>query len=139
MTKKSMDVLLVGEGFHVGAQTLPDRLRHYGFRCHFADTMRAALQCLKSRGVDVLLSQMRLPDGSGFGLVATLAGLPVTAFLSVPLEKSCVWLPAIDRGRDCWGQKMLRPADFTRALEQLAQRGSAGPLVNAPFHHAHAV
>jgi CheY-like chemotaxis protein len=113
MTKKSMDVLLVGEGFHVGAQTLPDRLRHYGFRCHFADTMRAALQCLKSRGVDVLLSQMRLPDGTGFGLVATLAGLPVTAFLSVPLEKSCVWLrpliaAEIVGGRRCCGPPILR-------------------------------
>jgi DNA-binding response OmpR family regulator len=133
-----MDVLLVGEGFHVGAQALPDLLRRHGFRCHFADTMRAALQYLKSRGVDVLLSQMRLSDGSGFGLVATLAGLPITAFLSVPLEDSCLWLPAIDRGRDCWGQKMLRPADLTRALEQLAQRGPAAPLVSPPGPHARA-
>src|ERR1700691_6136838 len=118
MGNTKMDVLLVGEDFRVGARALPDLLGRYGFRCHFADTMQAALRCLKSRGVDVLLSQMRLPDGSGFSLVATLAGLPVTAFLSVTLEDSCLWLPAIDRGRDCWGKQMLRPADFARALEQ---------------------
>jgi CheY-like chemotaxis protein len=138
MTNTTMDVLLVGQGFHVGTQALSDRLRQFGFRCHFADTMRAALQCLKSRGVDVLLSQMRLPDGSGFELVATLAGLPVTAFLSVSLEDSYLWLPAIDRGRDCWGQKMLQPADFTRALEQLAQRGPVAPLLSPPSSHARA-
>jgi len=138
MTNTGMDVLLVGEGFHVGAQALTDRLRRWGFRCHFAGTMQAALQFLKSRGVDVVLSQMRLPDGSGFGLVATLAGLPVTAFLCVPLEDSCLWIPAIERGRDCWGREMLRPADFTRALEELAQRGPAAPLVSPPILQADA-
>jgi hypothetical protein len=100
--------------------------------------MQAALQFLKSRGVDVVLSQMRLPDGSGFSLVAILAGLPVTAFLCVPLEDSCLWLPAIDRGRDCRGEEMLWPADFARALEELAQRGPAAPLVSPPILQADA-
>jgi response regulator RpfG family c-di-GMP phosphodiesterase len=138
MTNTGMDVLLVGEGFYFSAQAFTDRLRRRGFRCHLAGTMQAALQFLKSHGIDLVLSQMRLPDGSGFGLIATLAGLPVTAFLCVPLEDSCLWLPAIDGGRNCWGKEMLRPADFARALEQLAQRGPAAPLVSPPVPSARA-
>jgi CheY-like chemotaxis protein len=138
MTDMGMDVLLVGEAFHVGSQALTDRLCRWGFRCHFAGTLHAALQFLKSRAVDVVLSQMRLPDGSGFGLVATLAGLPVTAFLCVPLEDSCLWLPAIDAGRDCWAKEMLRPADFARSLEDLARRGPVAPLLSPPVSHARA-
>jgi response regulator RpfG family c-di-GMP phosphodiesterase len=133
MTNTCMDVLLVGERFHVGAQALTERLRRSGFRCHFAGTMQVALEFLKSRGVDVVISEMHLSDGSGVGLVATLAGLPVTAFLCVPVEDSCLWLPAIDRGRDCWGREMLRPPDFARALEELAQQGPAAPLVSLPI------
>jgi len=138
MIHTSRDVLLVGEESHVVAQALTDRLRRLGFRCHFASTMRGALEILKSRGVDVVLSEMSLPDGSGFGLVGRLAGLPVTAFLCLPLGSSCLWLPAIDAGRDCWGQEMLQPADFARTLEELARRGPAAPLVRPPIPQAHA-
>jgi response regulator RpfG family c-di-GMP phosphodiesterase len=138
MTNTSMDVLLVGEGPHIEAQATTDRLRQWGFRCHFAGTMRAALEFLKSRGVDVVLSQMRLPDGSGFGLIASLAGLPVTAFLCLPIGDSCFWLPAIDEGRDCWGQAMWGPTDFARGLAELARRGPAAPLVSPPIGHARA-
>ena len=137
MTLSGKDLLLVGQSFRT-AHSFTDRLHRLGFRCHVAGTMRAALQFLKSCGVDVVLSQLRLPDGSGFGLVATLAGLPVTAFLCVPLEDSCLWVPAIDEGRDCWGREMLRPADFARTLEELAQRGPAAPLVIPPIPHGRA-
>ncbi len=139
MRYSGMDVLLVGEDFHRAAQSLTDPLHRWGFRCHLARTMRATFEFLKSRGGDLVLSQMHLPDGSGFNLLTTLAGLPVTAFLCVPVEHSCLWLRAIDVGRNCWGEEMLRPADFARALEEVAQRGSARTLAKASLAHAHAV
>jgi DNA-binding NtrC family response regulator len=133
-----MNVLLVGENFHRAAQSLRDPLHRWGFRCHLAGSMRATFEFLKSRGGGLVLSQMHLPDGSGFSLLSTLAGLPVTAFLCVPVEDSCLWLRAIDAGRNCWGEEMLRPADFARALEELAKRGPAGALAKPLLAHAHA-
>jgi DNA-binding NtrC family response regulator len=138
MRYSGMNVLLVGEDFQAAAQSLRDPLHRWGFRCHLAGTRRATLEFLKSRGSDLVLSQMHLPDGSGFNLLSTLTGLPVTAFLCVPVEDSCLWLRAIDAGRNCWGEEMLRPTDFARALEELAQRGPAGTRANRSVAHAHA-
>jgi CheY-like chemotaxis protein len=79
MTLSGTDVLLVGHSFH-SAQALADWLRRRGFRCHFARNMREASALLRSRSVGLVLSNTRLPDGSGFGLLTSLAGLPVSAF-----------------------------------------------------------
>lgn len=119
MTTRGMEVLLVGCG-----QTLPSRLRQWGFQCYFADTLRAASHLLSSHPVDLVLTDTRLPDGTGFHLAGILAGLPVSVFLCLPVEDSCFWLPAIDCGRDCWGSPALRPAEFTRTLEELALRAA---------------
>ena len=79
MTLSGRDVLLVGQSFH-SAQALADWLRRWGFRCHFADNMREASDLLSSHPIDLVLSNTHLSDGTGFGLLVTLAGLPVTAF-----------------------------------------------------------
>jgi CheY-like chemotaxis protein len=123
------DVLLVGQSFH-SAQALKDWLKRQGFRCHFASNMRTACQLLSSVQVDVVLSSTHLSDGTGFGLLGALTGLPVTAFLCLPVENSCFWLPAIDAGKECLGLPALRPSEFASALEQMARRLPAPPPVN---------
>jgi len=135
MTISGKDVLLVGQGFH-SAQALTDRLRRWGFRCHFANNTRTACQLLGSVRIDVVLSNTHLPDGTGFGLMAALAGLPVTAFLCLPIEDSCLWLPAIDHGQDCWGSPALRPAQFASTLEEMAKCLAAAPKVDQPVLNA---
>jgi response regulator RpfG family c-di-GMP phosphodiesterase len=123
------DVLLVGQNFH-NAHTLTDRLRRRGFRCHFVSNLREASDLLSSRPVDLVLSNTHLPDGTGFGLVGVLAGLPVTVFLCLPVENSCFWLPAIDVGRECLGSPALRPSEFASALDEMASRLAEPPGVN---------
>jgi DNA-binding response OmpR family regulator len=103
-----MKVLLVGDGSHVDALVLIHRLRQRGFQCHCVGTRREAFHFLNSRLVDVVLSQMCLPDGSGFGLVAALTGLPAKAFFCLPIGDHCFWLPTIDEGGDCWEPERLR-------------------------------
>ena len=120
MTLSGRDVLLVGQSFH-SAQALADWLKQRGFRCHFARNMREASALLRSRPVGLVLSNTRLPDGSGFGLLMTLAGLPVTAFLCLPVENSCFWLPAIDGGQACLGSPALRPREFAAALQEIVR------------------
>jgi hypothetical protein len=70
--------------------------------------------------VDVVLATTRLPDDSGFGLIKSLSGLAITAFLCVPVEYGCFWLPAIDRGRICLGSPALRPAEFARVIKAMS-------------------
>jgi hypothetical protein len=120
MTLSGRDVLLVGQSFQ-SPNRLTNRLRRWGYRCHFAGNMRTARQLLRSVRVDVVLSDMRLSDGTGMALLGILAGLAVTAFLCFPLETSCFWLPAIDAGKKCLGLPALRPAEFAKALEEMAR------------------
>jgi hypothetical protein len=135
MTLFGKDVLLVGRGFEA-AQALTTWLRRLGFRCHFANSMRTACQLLSSVQVDVVLINTHLSDGTGFGLLGVLAGLPVTAFLCLPVEDSCFWLPAINAGKECLGLPALRPSEFAKALEEMAGCSSAAPLVNEPVPKA---
>jgi CheY-like chemotaxis protein len=109
---------------------LADRLHHWGFRCHFARSIRAASDLLSSRPVDLVLCDTHLSDGTGFGLLGALAGLPVTAFLYLPVETTCFWLPAIDAGKDCLGLPALRPSEFASALEEMARSFGTAPWVN---------
>ena len=120
MTISGRDVLLVGQSFQT-ASALTDRLRRWGFRCHFAGTMRTAYELLSAVGIDVVLSDTHLSDGTGFGLLRILAGLPVSAFLCLPVENSCFWLPAIDAGKECLGSPALRPSEFANALEEMSR------------------
>jgi hypothetical protein len=119
MRLSGTDVLLVGQIFH-GALPLTERLGRLGFQCHFVKDMRAACDLLSSRPVDLVLSKTLLSDGTGFGLMVALTGLPVTAFLCLPVEDSCFWLPAIDGGKECLGSPALRPREFAILLEELA-------------------
>jgi CheY-like chemotaxis protein len=120
MTLFGKDVLLVGESFQA-ASALSGRLRQWGFHCLFAGDMLAACQLLRSVRVDVVLSDLHLSDGTGFRLLAILAGLPVTVFLCLPVENSCFWLPAIDAGHACLGSPALRPSEFANALEEMSR------------------
>lgn len=119
MADEAMDVLLVGSSFP-SALALLDGLQQRGFRCHFASSMRTATEVLSSGPVDVVLSDAYLPDGSGFRLANCLSGLPVSAYVCLPVEKSCFWLPAVHYGNYCWGAPAIRPADLARELEELA-------------------
>ena len=132
MTLCGSEVLLVGDSFQT-AGTLTDQLRRWGFRCRFAHTIRAARQLLRSVRVDVVLSDTHLSDGSGFNLLTLLTGFPVTAFLCLPVETSCFWLPAIDAGKECLGMPALRPSEFSSALEEMARALSAATPVVRPM------
>jgi CheY-like chemotaxis protein len=129
MTIGGKEVLLVGQSFH-GAQSLTERLNGWGFRCRIAGSMRAAANLLSAHRIHLVLSNTMLPDGTGFGLVEALAGRPVTAFLCLPVENSCLWLPAIDDGKECLGMPALRPSEFAIALEEMSRRLADPVAVN---------
>jgi response regulator RpfG family c-di-GMP phosphodiesterase len=129
MTIQGNDVLLVGPGFR-SFQALSDRMRLWGFRCHFAGSVRSAQELVNRTRVDLVLSNVHLPDGTGYSLLASLSGLPVTAFLCLLVEESCFWLPAIDDGIDCLGLPALGPSEFVDQLEEMARSLTTEPQVN---------
>lgn len=110
----------MGQTFH-GAQVLTDRLRRWGFRCRSASNMRAASDLLSSHPIALVFSSANLSDGTGFGLLMALAGLPITPPLCLPVENSCYWLPAIDAGKACLGLTTLRPSEFANVLEEMTR------------------
>jgi hypothetical protein len=115
------NALLVGQNFQ-SAGALTDKLHRWKFQNHFASNMRAAIDLFGSHRVDLVLSQSYLSDGTGLGLLASLAHLPViTAFLCLPVENGCLWLPAIDGGKKCLGLPALRPLEFAGALQEMAR------------------
>jgi len=93
--------------------------------------MRAASELLSSQPVDLVLSNTYQSDGIGVGLLNALAPFPVTAFLCLPVDNSCLWLPAIDDGKVCLGQTALRPLEFRRTLEESAQCLPVAPPVSS--------
>jgi hypothetical protein len=135
MTLSGRDVLLIGPYLH-SAQTLTDRLHRWGLRCYFASNIRAASDLLSSRPFNLVLSHTRLPDGTVFPLLVALTDLPVTAFLCLPVENSCFWLPAIDDGKECLGSPALRPSEFAKTLEDMTRSLGAAPRVGKPVPNA---
>jgi hypothetical protein len=121
MTLTGRDVLLVGRSFQT-SHALTDRLSQLGFCCHFAGTMWAAWLLLSLTRIDVVLSDMHLSDGTGIRMLGVLAGFPITAFLCLPVESGCFWLPAIDAGKKCLGLPALRPSEFATELEEMSRR-----------------
>ncbi len=134
MTLYGNGVLLVGQHLH-RASALTDRLHRWGFQCHFARDMEFASDFLNVQPVSLVLSNTHLPDGSGFRLLGVLAGLPVSAFLCLPVERSCFWLPAIDGGKQCLGLPALRPSEFANALEEMALRLAGTHRANKPVRN----
>jgi hypothetical protein len=128
MTISGRNVLVVGQGF-LNAEAWTDLLTKWRFRCHFAGNLRSARELLDSVRIDLVLSNINLPDGTGFALLAELPGFPVSAFLCLPVENSCFWLPAIDDGSVCLGLPALRPAEFAQELQRMAARLPSDPRV----------
>lgn len=122
-------VLVVGQSFR-SADTLTDRLGRCGLLCRVASNVRAASDLIRSTPVDLVLGETHLSDGTGFGLLGTSVGFRVTAFLCLPVENSCFWLPAIDAGKQCLGLPALRPSEFASTLERMAQSLAAARPVN---------
>jgi hypothetical protein len=127
MTLSGREVLLVGKNF---GESFAERLKLWGFRCHLAGNIRAASDLLGSRPIDLVLSNTHLPDGTGFSLLVSLKGLPVSAYLCLPVENSCFWLPAIDGGKECLGLPALRPSEFAIVLGKMALYLAEAPRVN---------
>jgi len=130
MSAESPLILLVGRGFTPGSQFL-ERLCRNGCACKVAHSLDEAGTALRSAHFELVLSEMSLPEGSAFPLIALLEHTPATLFFCVGVHDGCWWLPALDRGRRTWGQAALRPAEFAVELAALLGTGALCAAVPA--------
>jgi CheY-like chemotaxis protein len=116
MGAKKPKALVVGENPQ-DSSLLVKRLQKRGFQCEFASSSQQALSLARVYDFDLALSPISLRDISLFPLMDACAGSTVTLFYFQTVEDGCWWLPAIRRGKCCWGSSAFRPAEFVSALD----------------------
>src|SRR5215471_17249335 len=99
MNTRTVEVLLVGSGAR-GSRGLQDHLKKRGCDISFATSCREALQMLRGRQFDLVLSEFMLSDGTAYELMPSLWGTGTTMFFSNAVEVGCWWMNPIYEGKD---------------------------------------
>jgi CheY-like chemotaxis protein len=111
-------VLLIGETIN-DSSYLAKRLEERGCHCSFAKSCQESASLLRQADFDLVLSSARLRDCGGAVLIDQLKGSGATLFYYYAVEQGCWWLPALRRGRECFGSPALRPTEFVTVLDEL--------------------
>ncbi|HYY72781.1 MAG TPA: response regulator [Candidatus Bathyarchaeia archaeon] len=111
-------VLLVGSGAR-GAVALQDHLVGHGCSVRTAPTLKDAADCLGAQRFAVVLSELFLPDGSGYDLIPLLLGTDVTLFFSDNMRSSCWWMRVISGGVDSSHKPGMSPEKFRVLLNEI--------------------
>lgn len=120
MSSSAPHILLAGESLR-DALPLVDSLQKRGFELHIATSCQEARKVLEQFGCELVLSKMRLRDGSAYPLISLLAGSRTTLYFFFPVHRSCWWLPAMWQGQNCWGAPAIRPREFALVLDKILQ------------------
>lgn len=126
MQGKSPKALLVGENSYTPS-TLTNCLKQRGFECEFASSGQQALSMARVHDFDLVLSPIRLGGTSLLSLMDLFTGSGVTMFYFQAVENGCWWLPAMRRGKRCFGSFAYRTDEFAPALEEAIEE--VGPTV----------
>jgi hypothetical protein len=109
------------------------------FRC--VHTLEQARTCLQRDRFAVVLSQLRLADGSGTSLIDLVVKQHGWLFLRTTVLGQTAWLPAVQEGTDSWGTRdHLASAEFAQVFLQLIEAGgqpsSTHERLGARWHDA---
>ncbi len=118
MENRKVQVLLAGESV-ADALSVAEFVRNWGCEARIATSLAEAQEAIAKYECDLVLSGVRLQDGSAYPLITQLAGTPITLFFFQPVREGCWWLPALRRGRYCWGTPAMRPGEFVRVLSEV--------------------
>lgn len=126
-----MDKILLIEDDAAIVDSLSQLLTQHGFQVTNAGTQRAALALLEKQSYDLLLLDVSLPDGSGFGVCAAARRaapeMPVIFLTASDDEMSVV--AGLDMGAEDYISKPFRPLELiSRIRTALRRRGKAPAL-----------
>jgi hypothetical protein len=119
MDTKKLKALLIGCSGEYSI--LASRLPKNKCDCWFAISRQEVYRLLDNRSFDLVLAPIRLNDESLYPLISRLDGSDTTLFYSQAVEDSCLWLPALRWGENCFGAAALRPSEFVTALDATIQ------------------
>jgi DNA-binding NtrC family response regulator len=111
-------VLLVGNAARK-ASILDDYLLKRGCDLCFASSQKDALELLRRRRFDLVLSEFMLSDGTAYQLMPLLRGTDTTMFFSNAVEDGCWWMKAIYEGEDHSEDPGMRPGQFRLLLDEI--------------------
>jgi hypothetical protein len=119
------DALLIGEN-QQDDSSLSRCLRKRGCDCRFAASRREAYDLIGTHSFDLVLGPTRLDGESLHPLIRRMDGSDSTLFYFQPVEDGCWWLPALLRGRSCFGAPALRSSEFVTVLDEVIQEIRVG-------------
>lgn len=123
MAAEALRVLVVEEDGCDSSGTLSQRLEDGGSLCRRARSIAHARSLLAGETFDLVLSRMRLPDGSSRLLIPLLIDSEASLFCAQAMNDECWWHLAVYRGHNCWGMaNPMRSEEFAFLLEELAQQ-----------------
>ena len=119
-------ILLVGEDLNQHSH-FAQRLACWGADLQCVPSCSQACVLLKEQAFDLVVSRLKLVDGSALQMVPLLDGSPTALFCSQPVADGCWWMPVVEVGRVCWGAPGLRAKEFGELLHRrvTTTRGSA--------------
>jgi hypothetical protein len=110
-------VLLIGETTG-GHSPLSNRLRKLGCDCRFTIFSQQVWRLLANESFDLILGPIRWNGHTLYPLIERLDGSGTTLFYSQAVEDSCLWLPALRQGLNCFGSAALHPREFVTVLDE---------------------
>jgi hypothetical protein len=115
------------------AAALIERVARRGCRLFFANNCRSAKSVLKSAKIDLLLSQIILPDGTADHLLGLLEGTRTHVFFANTVEDSAWWLHVLIAGKNYWWKPILiSPEQFFPYLETRLVNEQVTPIMVSP-------
>ena len=115
---KSLRILIV-EDHGDTLQTLSRLLTHFGHEISVADCQRSALEIVEAKEFDVVLSDIALPDGSGYNVISQAKRKrPVKGVALTGFDKK----EDIQRGKEAgFDFHLTKPVDFHELRSILGQ------------------
>lgn len=110
---------LLAESRASGMLQLRVLLERKGYECHVAGSLREVRAELANESFDLFVSPTRLHDGGACQTIPLLVGSSCTAFFALSVDEGCLWIPVVDRGRECLGSATLHPQEFRKVLERI--------------------
>ena len=90
-------------------------------QCFFASSQKDVALMPDLGTVDIVLSSLKIPGKSIHWLIALLSGSHASAFYSLRLEESYLWLPVLKLGKECLGTAAFPPSGFAGVFDQLVE------------------
>ena len=114
-TKLRMNILFVEDNANT-ARASKVMLELRGYTVDTAGSVRAAKECLAAKEYDVILSDIRLPDGTGYDLLASLPR-PLRAIALSGLTSAADREEALSKGFTVFLAKPFRTDELIAAIE----------------------